>query len=80
VCTGGVTDRPQQSQPELLGIVLAALHLHQGEPARLARTAGPRAQQRRLPAAGRRRDDRHLPRRRAIQGSNKISPVDQPES
>jgi len=50
------------------------------EPARLPRTAGPGAQQRRLPAAGRRGDDRHLPRRRAIQGSDKITPVDQPGS
>ena len=35
VCTGGVTDRAEQGQPELLGVVLAALHLHEGEPARL---------------------------------------------
>jgi hypothetical protein len=76
----GATDRPEQRQPELLGVLLIALHLHDGEPARLPRTAGPGAQQRRLPAAGRRRDDRHLPRRRAIQGSDKITPVDQPGS
>ena len=80
VCTGGVTDRAEQGQPELLGVVLVALHLHEGEPARLARPAGPGAQQRRLPAAGRGRDDRHLARRRAIQGSEKITPVDQPGS
>ncbi len=80
VCTGGMTDRVEQGQPELLGVLLVALHLHDGEPVRLARTAGPGAQQRRLPAAGRSRDDRHLPRRRAIQGSEKITPVDQPES
>ena len=61
VCTGGVTDRAEQGQPELLGVVLAALHLHEGEPARLTRSARPGAQQRRLPAAGRSRDDRHLP-------------------
>src|SRR5207342_2579981 len=53
---------------------------HEGEPARLTRSAGPGAQQRRLPAARRGRDDRHLARRRAIQGSNKITPVDQPGS
>ena len=80
VCTGGLTDRVEQGQPELLGVVLVALHLQHGEPARLPRTAGPGAQQRRLPAAGRSRDDRHLPRRRAIQGSDKITPVDQPGS
>ena len=45
-----------------------------------ARTVGPRAQQRRLPAASRSRDDRHLPGRRAIQGGEKIIPVDQPGS
>src|SRR6266516_2055452 len=75
-----VTDRVEQGQPELLGVLLAALHLHEGEPVRLARSSGPGAQQRRLPAAGRRRDDRHLARRRAIQGSDKITPVDQPGS
>jgi hypothetical protein len=66
VCTGGVTDRAEQGQPELLGVVLIALHLHEGEPARLTRSAGPGAQQRRLPTAGRGRGDRHLARRRAI--------------
>jgi len=75
-----VPDRVEQAQPELLGVVLAALHLHQREPARRPRPAGPGAQQRRLPAASRSRDDRHHARRRAIQGSNKITPVDQPGS
>jgi hypothetical protein len=77
---GDVTDRAEQGQPELLGVLLVALHLHHGELARLPRTLGPGAQQRRLPAAGRSRDDRHLPCRRAIQGSDKITPVDQPGS
>src|SRR6266545_6075898 len=45
---------------------------------RLAWTVCPRAHQRRLPAASGSRDDRHLPRRRAIEGSEKIAPVDQP--
>ena len=80
VGTGDLTDRVEQGQPELLGVLLVALHLQDGEPARLPRTAGPGAQQRRLPAAGRCRDDRHFPRRRAIQGSDKITPVDQPGS
>ena len=79
-CAGGMTDRVEQGKPELLGVVLVALHLQHGEPMRLTRTVGPRAQQRRLPAAGGSRDDRHLPRRRAIQGSKKITPVDQPGS
>ena len=80
VRTGRVTNRAEEGQPELLGVLLIALHLHEGEPARLARTAGPGAQQRRLPAAGRSRDDRHLLRRRTIQSGEKITPVDQPES
>jgi hypothetical protein len=75
-----VTGRVEQGKPELLGVLLVALHLQHGEPARLPRTVGPGAQQARLPAAGRSRDDRHLPCRRAIQGSEKIAPVDQPRS
>jgi hypothetical protein len=59
--------------------VLVALHLQDREPVPLIRTAGPGAEQRRLPAAGRRRDDRHLLGRGAIQGREKIIPVDQPE-
>ena len=45
VCTGGVTDRVEQGEPELLGVVLVALHLHEGEAVRPARPAGPGAQQ-----------------------------------
>jgi hypothetical protein len=60
--------------------LLIALHLHDSKAVRLTRPVGPSAQQRRLPAAGRSRDDRHLPRGRAIQRSEKITPVDQPES
>ena len=71
-------DRAEQGQPELLGILLIALHLDDSKPVRLTRTACPRAQQGRLPAAGRSRDDRHLFRRRAIQSGEKITPVDQP--
>jgi hypothetical protein len=71
-------DRAEQGKPELLGVVLVALHLHDSEPVRLTRAVGPRAQQRRLPAAGRRRDDRHLLRHRAIQSGEKVTPADQP--
>ncbi len=60
VCTGGMTDRVEQGKPELLGVVLVASHLHEGEPVRLARTAGPGAQQAGLAATGRNRDDRQL--------------------
>jgi hypothetical protein len=70
-------DRAEQGQPELLGILLITLHLDDSKSARLTRPVGPRAQQRRLPAAGWSRDDRHLLRRRAIQSGEKITPVDQ---
>jgi hypothetical protein len=73
-------DRIEQSQPELLGVLLAALHLHEGERVRLTGSASPGAQQRGFPAASRSRDNRHLAGRRAIQGSDKITPVDQPGS
>jgi len=36
-------DRVEQGQPELLGVLLVALHLQHGKPARLARTVGPGA-------------------------------------
>jgi hypothetical protein len=39
-----VTDRVEQGQPELLGVVLVALHLHDSNPVRLPRTVGPGAQ------------------------------------
>ncbi|HEX9625180.1 MAG TPA: hypothetical protein VF979_12440, partial [Streptosporangiaceae bacterium] len=48
----GLTDRGEQGQPELLGVVLIALHLHDSQPVPLTRTVGPRAQQICLPAAG----------------------------
>jgi hypothetical protein len=75
-----VTDRAEQGKPELLGVLLVALHVQDGEPIVLPWTAGPCAQEARLPAAGRSGDDRHLPGRRAIQGSEKVTPLDQPGS
>jgi hypothetical protein len=75
---GGLTDRVQQAKPELLSVLLVALHLDDGELMRLTRAVCPRAQQRRLPAAGGSRDDRHLPRRRAIQRGEQLTAVDQP--
>jgi hypothetical protein len=75
-----MTDRVEQGKPELLGVGLVALHLEDGEPTRLTWTVGPGAQQRRLPAAGGSREDRHLPRRGAIQRGEEIAPVDQPGS
>jgi hypothetical protein len=75
-----MTDRAEQGKPELLSVVLVALHLHDSKPMRLTRPVRPRAQQRRLPTACGSRDDRHLPHHGAIQSSKKINPVDQPES
>ncbi len=77
-CPNGLADRPEQVKPEQLRVALVASELHDGEPVRLTRPLRPGAQQRRLPAAGRSRDDRHLLRRRAIQHGEKITPVDQP--
>jgi hypothetical protein len=75
-----MTDGVEQGQPEQLSILLVARHRHESDPMRPIRSADPHAQQRRLPAASRSRDDRHLPRRRAIQSGEKIAASDQPES
>src|SRR5580704_13967720 len=75
-----MTNRAEQGQPELLGVLVIALHLHDSKPVPLTRTVGPGAQQRRLAAAGRSRDDRHLARHRAIQSGEKIVASDQPAS
>jgi hypothetical protein len=42
-CPGSITDRTEQGQPELLGILLIPLYLHNSKPARLPRPVGPRA-------------------------------------
>ena len=42
VCTGGLTDRAEQGQPELLGVVLVALHPQHGEPGPAAPDSRPR--------------------------------------
>ena len=38
-----MTDRAEQGQPELLGILLIALHLNDSKPMLLPRTVGPGA-------------------------------------
>ena len=75
-----MTDRAEQGQPELLGVLLIALHVHDSKPMPLPWAVGPGAQQRRLSATGRSRDDRHLLGRGTIQRSEKIASLDQPES
>jgi hypothetical protein len=69
-----MTDCVEQDQPELLGVLLVAWHLHDGDT--MVLTFGPGTQQACLSGAGRSGDDRHPPRRRAIKGSEKIAPVD----
>ena len=62
---------------EMLGVLLVPSHLHDSEPMPLTRAVCPGAQQRRLPAAGLRRDDTPSPPPRDKRGE-KITPVDQP--
>src|ERR1700749_4851962 len=72
-----MTDRVEQGQPELLGVLLVAFHLQHRERAPLLDSVSPGAHQRRLPAASWSRDDRHPALRRAIQHSEKVTPVNQ---
>src|SRR5580693_1631697 len=75
-----MTDRVQQGKPENLSILLVATHLDEGDAMRPGRAPCPGAQQRRLPAARRGGDNRHLPCCRAVQAGNKIVASDQPGS
>jgi hypothetical protein len=38
-----MTDRVEEGQPEVLGVLLVAPHLHDSEPVRLTRAVCPRA-------------------------------------
>jgi len=73
----GLTDGVEQVKPEKLGVMPVAAYLHDDEPASRAGTFGPGAQQRRLPAAGRSRDGRHLPRCHAVEAGDEIVAGDQ---
>jgi hypothetical protein len=77
---GGIPHGAEQGKPEELGVVLVAFHLDDGDPVPRAGTTCPDAQPRRLPAPGRSRDGRQLPRRRAIESGEKGVPGDQPGS
>ncbi len=77
-CAGGPADLAEQREPELLRVLLIALHLQHRDPVRRSEMRCPGAQQRRLAAPGRRRDDRYLPRGRAVKGSEQPGPADQP--
>ena len=76
----GLPDGAEDGQPELLGVLLIASHLDDCQPVRLTRTVGPGPQQRSLAAAGGGRDERYFRCRRAIQGREKLSALNQPRS
>jgi len=69
---GSLTYGVEQRKPENLRTLLFVPHRHEGDAIRLIRTVCPGARQRRLPAAGRRRDNRHLLRCRAVEASDEI--------
>ncbi len=73
-------DGAEDGKPELLRVPLIAPHGHNREPVRQTRTIGPGPQQRSLAAACGSRDKRYLRRRRAIQGCDKFSALDQSQS
>jgi hypothetical protein len=71
-------DRAQHGEPEKLHIMLARPYGQESDTAILTRPARPRSQQRRLPGAGRRRDNRDLLLGCPAQGGNQIMPENQP--
>src|SRR5690242_13016861 len=69
---GGPSDGPEDGEPELLGVLLVALHLHDCQSVRLTRPVRPGPQQRGLAAACGARDKRYLGLRSAIEGCEKV--------
>src|SRR5882724_8237576 len=76
----GLPDGAEDGEPELLGILLVALHLDDCPPVRLTRPLRPGPQQRGLAAACGGRDKRYLGFRRPIEGCEKVSALNQPRS
>src|ERR1022692_2735422 len=74
----GVPDGAEDGKPELLGVLLVALHLQDCQPVRLTWPTCPGPEQRSLAAACGGRDKRYLRCRRAIQGREKFSALNQP--
>ena len=68
----GLPEGAEDGEPELLGVLLIASHLDDGQPVRLARTVCPGPQQRGLAAARGGGDQRYLRCRRAIQGCDEV--------
>jgi hypothetical protein len=73
-----LADRVQQGTPEDLSILLAAPHRHEDDAMRLTRAVRPGPQQRRLPAANRRGDNRHRSGGRAVEAGDKVLARDSP--
>src|SRR5712671_5732382 len=77
---GGPPDGAEDGEPELLGVLLVALHLDDCQSVRLTRPVRPGPQQRGLAAACGARDKRYLGLRRAIEGCEKVPALNQPRS
>ena len=71
-------DRAQHGEPEELHVVLARPYGHEGDTAIPTLVVRPGAQQRRLPGAGRRRDNRDRLLGCPVQGGHQVVTVDQP--
>src|SRR5258708_371803 len=76
-CAVGLPDSTEDGDPELLGVLLVALHLDHCQPIRLTRPIRPGPQQRGLAAARGGRDKRYLGLRAAIEGSEKLPALNQ---
>src|SRR5258708_37436145 len=76
-CAVGPPDGAEDGDPELLGVLLGALHLDDRQPMRLTRPIRPGPQQRGLAAAGGGRDKRYLGFSRAIEGCEKFPALNQ---
>src|ERR1700730_12674635 len=73
----GLPDGAEDGEPELLGVLLVALHLDDCQPIRLTWPVRPGPQQRGLAAACGGRDKRYLGFGRAIEGCEKVPALNQ---
>ena len=73
----GLPDGAEDGDPELLGVLLVALHLDDCQPIRLTRPICPGPQQRGLAAACGGRDKRYLGFGRTIEGCEKFLALNQ---
>src|SRR5664279_1735874 len=75
----GPPDGAEDAEPELLGVLLIASHLHVCQPVLLTRTICPGPQQGGFAATGWGRDKCDLRFRRSIQRREKLSALNQPQ-